>query len=70
MMHYFPSFQLQVREKEQSIQQLKEEIEKEENNCKHKDNLRLCQVSHAFLICSKATNLCIDGGALQTLIAI
>ncbi|XP_072220998.1 structural maintenance of chromosomes protein 6 [Leuresthes tenuis] len=32
-----------VREKEQSIQQLKEEIEKEENNCKHKDNLLLCQ---------------------------
>ncbi|XP_037550761.1 structural maintenance of chromosomes protein 6 [Nematolebias whitei] len=32
-----------VREKEQSVQQLKEETEKEENNNKHQDNLRLCQ---------------------------
>ncbi|XP_017277077.1 structural maintenance of chromosomes protein 6 [Kryptolebias marmoratus] len=32
-----------VREKEQSIQQLKEETEKEENNNKLQDNLRLCQ---------------------------
>ncbi|XP_045918494.1 structural maintenance of chromosomes protein 6 [Micropterus dolomieu] len=32
-----------VREKEQFIQQLKEDIEKEENNYKHQDNLQLCQ---------------------------
>ena len=28
------------------MQQLKEDIEKEENNYKHQDNLQLCQVSH------------------------
>ncbi|XP_071752212.2 structural maintenance of chromosomes protein 6 [Centroberyx gerrardi] len=32
-----------VREKEQLVQQIKEEIEKEESNCKHQDNLQLCQ---------------------------
>ncbi|XP_041828358.1 structural maintenance of chromosomes protein 6 [Melanotaenia boesemani] len=32
-----------VKDKEQIIQQLEDDIEKEENNCKHKDNLRLCQ---------------------------
>ncbi|XP_070776226.1 structural maintenance of chromosomes protein 6 [Enoplosus armatus] len=32
-----------VREKEQFIQQLKEDIENEENNYKHHDNLQLCQ---------------------------
>ncbi|XP_044022081.1 structural maintenance of chromosomes protein 6 isoform X2 [Siniperca chuatsi] len=32
-----------VREKEQFVQQLKEDIEKEENNYKHQDNLQLCQ---------------------------
>lgn len=32
-----------VRDKEQSIQQLKEEIQKEEKNKKHEDNLHLCQ---------------------------
>ncbi|KAM9708643.1 structural maintenance of chromosomes protein 6 [Menidia menidia] len=32
-----------VTEKEQNIQHLKEEIEKEENNYKHQENLRLCQ---------------------------
>nr|XP_046268736.1 structural maintenance of chromosomes protein 6 [Scatophagus argus]XP_046268738.1 structural maintenance of chromosomes protein 6 [Scatophagus argus] len=32
-----------VQEKEQCIQQLKEDLEKEENNCKHQDNLQLCQ---------------------------
>ncbi|XP_029900148.1 structural maintenance of chromosomes protein 6 [Myripristis murdjan] len=32
-----------VREKEHMIQQLQEEIEKEESNCKHQNNLQLCQ---------------------------
>ncbi|KAM9341065.1 structural maintenance of chromosomes protein 6 [Symphorus nematophorus] len=32
-----------VREKEQVVQQLKEDIEKEENNYKHQDNLQFCQ---------------------------
>ncbi|XP_039992840.1 structural maintenance of chromosomes protein 6 isoform X2 [Xiphias gladius] len=32
-----------VRDKEQLLQQLKEDIEKEENDCKHQDNLQLCQ---------------------------
>uniref|UniRef100_A0A3B3U6Y0 Structural maintenance of chromosomes protein 6 n=1 Tax=Poecilia latipinna TaxID=48699 RepID=A0A3B3U6Y0_9TELE len=32
-----------VRDKEQSIQQLKEEIQKEEKDKKHEDNLHLCQ---------------------------
>ncbi|XP_026195156.1 structural maintenance of chromosomes protein 6 isoform X1 [Anabas testudineus] len=32
-----------VREKEQFAQQLKEEIEREENHFKHRDNLQLCQ---------------------------
>ncbi|XP_047467829.1 structural maintenance of chromosomes protein 6 isoform X2 [Mugil cephalus] len=32
-----------VREKEQLLQQLKEDIVNEENNCKHQDNLQLCQ---------------------------
>ncbi|KAI3367517.1 hypothetical protein L3Q82_026369, partial [Scortum barcoo] len=32
-----------VKEKEQLVQQLKEDIEKEENNYKHHDNLQLCQ---------------------------
>ncbi|XP_033499479.1 structural maintenance of chromosomes protein 6 [Epinephelus lanceolatus] len=32
-----------VREKEQLVQQLKEDIEKEANNYKHQDNLKLCQ---------------------------
>ncbi|KAF3700930.1 Structural maintenance of chromosomes protein 6 [Channa argus] len=32
-----------VREKEQLVEQLKEEIEKEENYSKHRDNLQLCQ---------------------------
>nr|XP_020463607.1 structural maintenance of chromosomes protein 6-like isoform X2 [Monopterus albus] len=32
-----------VREKEQLIQQLREDIEKEENSCKHQHNLQLCQ---------------------------
>ncbi|KAM4595864.1 structural maintenance of chromosomes protein 6 isoform 2-T4 [Polymixia lowei] len=32
-----------VREKEHLVQQLKEDIEKEENNPKHQDNLQLCQ---------------------------
>ncbi|KAM7403488.1 hypothetical protein PAMA_004105 [Pampus argenteus] len=32
-----------VREKEQLVQQLKEDIEKEENNYKYQDNLQLCQ---------------------------
>lgn len=40
------SYYCQVREKEQFVQQLKEDIEKEENNYKHQDNLQLCQVSH------------------------
>lgn len=40
------SYYCQVREKEQFVQQLKEDIEKEENNYKPQDNLQLCQVSH------------------------
>ncbi|KAG7229117.1 hypothetical protein INR49_013059 [Caranx melampygus] len=32
-----------VRDKEQLVQQLEEDIEKEENNYKHKENLQLCQ---------------------------
>lgn len=40
------SYDCQVREKEQFVQQLKEDIEKEENNYKPQDNLQLCQVSH------------------------
>ncbi|KAM9354821.1 structural maintenance of chromosomes protein 6 [Pholidichthys leucotaenia] len=32
-----------VHEKEQLIEQLKEEIQKEETNCKHQDGLHLCQ---------------------------
>ncbi|TKS86990.1 Structural maintenance of chromosomes protein 6 [Collichthys lucidus] len=32
-----------VQEKEQLVQQLKEDIENEENNYKHQDNLQLCQ---------------------------
>lgn len=32
-----------VREKEQSVTQMKEDIEKEESNYKHRDNLQLCQ---------------------------
>ncbi|XP_023254749.1 structural maintenance of chromosomes protein 6-like, partial [Seriola lalandi dorsalis] len=35
-----------VRDKEQLVQQLEEDIEKEENNYKHKENLQLCQVTY------------------------
>lgn len=34
----------QVREQEQILQRLKEDAEKEENNHKAQENLRLCQV--------------------------
>lgn len=57
----------QVQEKEQLVQQLKEDIENEENNYKHQDNLQLCQVSQVFLLCSIYANLFKNVGALQTL---
>lgn len=33
-----------MREKERQVEQLKEQIEKEESDCKNEEKLRLCQV--------------------------
>jgi len=33
-----------VREKERQVEQLKEQIEKEESDCKNEEKLQLCQV--------------------------
>lgn len=48
----------QVREKEQLVQQLREEIEKEENNYRHQDSLQLCQVSHKCSSSVKYIHIC------------
>ena len=47
MIFYFINYS-QVGEKEHFVQQLKEDIEKEENNCNLEANLQLCQVSIMF----------------------
>lgn len=47
----------QVSEKEQLVKELKEDVEKEENNCKPKENLQLCQVSHKRSFSVKYTGL-------------
>lgn len=39
----------QVGEKEHLVEQLREEIKKEESNFKHQENLQLCQVTHTKL---------------------
>lgn len=59
----------QVSEREQLLKQLKEDVEKEENNYKPKDNLQLCQVSHKCFFSVKYTTLFINVRPLQTFIS-